>query len=161
MTGSRLRRHIGSKIRNENLGHADQDDTLNRLFAAADRVRMHAHAPYSRFFVGAALLTSDGKVHTGCNVENSAYPLGICAEASAIAAMIANQGRMTIDALCVVGGPQGQDSGVVMPCGGCRQRIFEFATPQTRLYVRDKKGQQQGFDFGTLLPHAFDDTDLP
>ena len=95
-------------------------------FDAAGSVRERAHAPYSRFRVGAAVIDETGALHTGCNVENAAYPEGICAEAAAIAAMVAGGGRR-IRAIAVIGsGPA-----MTTPCGGCRQRIREFADADT------------------------------
>src|SRR5690606_25434820 len=93
------------------------------LFEAAEAVRAKAYAPYSGFSVGAAILADDGKIYSGCNVENAAYPQGNCAEPSAIAAMIAGGGKR-IEKIFVTG------PGVtpVTPCGGCRQRIREFAS---------------------------------
>jgi cytidine deaminase len=92
------------------------------LFTAAEAVRARAHAPYSRFHVGAAILADDGKIYSGCNVENAAYPIGNCAEASAIAAMVAGGGKRV--RRMYVTGP---GAAPVTPCGGCRQRIREFA----------------------------------
>ena len=92
------------------------DSVITALFDAAAQVRLRAHAPYSGFAVGAALRADDGRVYTGCNVENAAYPSGTCAEQAAIAAMIAG-GARKIEALAVVAdGPRS-----VTPCGACRQ----------------------------------------
>ena len=98
------------------------DIDFEALFAAAAAIQKRAYAPYSRFKVGAALLADDGTVHAGCNVENAAYPVGSCAEAGAIAAMIAAGGR-AIRAVLVFG----EGAELVTPCGACRQRIREFA----------------------------------
>src|SRR6195952_3937614 len=97
-----------------------------QLYAAAEAVRARAYAPYSRFQVGAAILADDGKIYAGCNVENAAYPIGNCAEASAIAAMLAGGGKRITR--IYVTGPGSQP---VTPCGGCRQRIREFAELDT------------------------------
>src|SRR6478672_5112569 len=97
-------------------------DQNQALFAAAEAVRARAYAPYSRFQVGAAILADDGRIYSGCNVENAAYPIGNCAEASAIAAMIAGGAKRIIRIYTT--GP-GREP--VTPCGGCRQRIREFA----------------------------------
>ena len=96
------------------------------LLAAARAAQANAHAPYSEFPVGAALRTSSGAVFSGCNVENASYPLGTCAEAGAIAAMVA-AGETTIDVMLTVA----DGDMLATPCGGCRQRIREFATPAT------------------------------
>ncbi|MGL4974730.1 MAG: cytidine deaminase, partial [Bosea sp. (in: a-proteobacteria)] len=99
---------------------------LNALFEAARDVQPRAHAPYSRFKVGAALRDETGRIFSGCNVENAAYPVGACAEAGAISAMIAGGGTR-ITAIVVLG--EGRE--LVTPCGACRQRIREFASPTT------------------------------
>lgn len=123
---------------------------LDALFAAARAVRERAHAPYSRFRVGAALLDEAGRVHAGCNVENAAYPVGTCAEAGAIAAMIAAGGR-AIKAVLVLGdGPA-----LVTPCGACRQRIREFARPDVLVHVAGPEGVRRSFSLDALLPASF------
>src|SRR3954463_12097202 len=99
---------------------------ITRLIEAARSAQRRAHAPYSRFPVGAAVLDELGRVHAGCNVENAAYPLGTCAEAGAIAAMVLAGGQRTGPLVVVAQGPQ-----PVTPCGGCRQRLREFALPDT------------------------------
>ena len=99
---------------------------LGELFAAARAAQANAYAPYSRFQVGAALRTRNGAVYSGCNVENAAYPQGSCAEAGAIAAM-ALAGERRIAEILVVG----DGDGLCTPCGGCRQRIREFADNAT------------------------------
>lgn len=96
------------------------------LVQAAIDVRLRAYAPYSRFQVGAAVGTADGRIFAGCNVENAAYPEGTCAEAGAIAAMVAQGGR-DIRRVVVCGG----GNAACTPCGGCRQKIREFASPRT------------------------------
>ena len=121
------------------------------LFAAAEAVRARAYAPYSHFSVGAAILADDGRIYAGCNIENAAYPIGNCAEASAIAAMIAGGGKRI--ARIFVTGPGNMP---VTPCGGCRQRIREFAdlaTPVTCLGVDG--GTPLETTLGELLPHSF------
>nr|USU30514.1 cytidine deaminase [Methylobacterium sp. OTU13CASTA1] len=126
------------------------DPDLQSLFDAARVARARAYAPYSRFAVGAALRDADGRVHAGCNVENAAYPVGTCAEAGAIAAMVAEGGR-AIRTLLVMGpGP-----GLVTPCGACRQRIREFATPGAVIHVADDEGIRARFTLGALLPDSF------
>jgi len=126
------------------------DPDLQSLFDAARVARARAYAPYSRFSVGAALRDADGRVHAGCNVENAAYPVGTCAEAGAIAAMVAEGGR-AIRAMLVIGpGP-----GLVTPCGACRQRIREFAGPDTVIHVADDDGIRARFTLGALLPESF------
>jgi cytidine deaminase len=102
--------------------------------------------------VGAALLDEHGRVHTGCNVENAAYPLGTCAEAGAIAAMVAAGGTRIV-AIAAVGGHDELEAST--PCGGCRQRIAEFADGNTRIILLDDKGQLQSFTLEQLLPAFF------
>ncbi|MGO4573116.1 cytidine deaminase [Microvirga sp. 2TAF3] len=124
--------------------------SLDELFAAAKSVQQRAYAPYSRFKVGAAIATPDGKIFTGCNVENAAYPVGSCAEAGAIAAMIAT-GEKQIAAIVVMG----EGENLVTPCGGCRQRIREFATPATPIHVAGPEGIRRSFTLDELLPFSF------
>ena len=124
--------------------------SLEALFDAAKAARNKAYAPYSRFHVGAAILANDGRIYAGCNVENAAYPSGTCAEAGALAAMILG-GAGIIKAILVVGaGPL-----LCTPCGNCRQRIREFAKPQTPVHVADETGIRQSFTLEALLPASF------
>ena len=106
--------------------------------------------PYSKFKVGAALLTSNNKIFAGCNVENAAYPQTQCAEASAIGNMI-SQGEKKIIEVVVIG------SGNLLcsPCGGCRQRLREFADPKTPIHMCNTKGIQKTLDLEELLPESF------
>lgn len=126
------------------------EDAQRALLQAARAARRNAHAPYSGFAVGAALLDEHGRMHAGCNVENAAYPQGLCAEAAALAAMVLAGGR-TVAALLVVG----EGPALVTPCGGCRQRLREFAAPDTPVLVADAQGVRQCFTLGELLPHSF------
>jgi cytidine deaminase len=125
-------------------------DGLAVLFEAARAARAHAHAPYSRFRVGAALRDDRGGIHAGCNVENAAYPVGTCAEAGAIAAMVASGGRR-IAAILVCG----DGAGLVTPCGACRQRIREFAGPDTPIHAAGPEGVVRTFTLAELLPESF------
>jgi len=124
--------------------------SLDALFEAAKRVHAHAYAPYSRFKVGAAILTPGGNIYAGCNVENAAYPVGSCAEAGAIAAMAA-AGETRIKTILVVG----DGEMLVTPCGGCRQRIREFASPDTQIHVAGPEGIRRTFTMDELLPFSF------
>lgn len=120
------------------------------LFEAARAVRGNAYAPYSRFAVGAAVRCPDGSIHVGCNVENVAYPQGTCAEAGAIAAMVAT-GRTRIAEVAVVAdGPE-----IISPCGGCRQKLAEFAPPDTPVILAGPEGERARTTVGALLPGAF------
>jgi cytidine deaminase len=120
------------------------------LLEPALRARERAYAPYSGFKVGAALRCADGSVHVGCNVENAALPEGTCAEAGAIAAMVAAGQRDIVEVLVVAGGPD-----LVTPCGGCRQKLVEFAPAQTPVILADLAGQRVRTTVGDLLPGAF------
>lgn len=123
---------------------------LGPLWDAARRVRAHAHAPYSRFAVGAAVLDEQGRVHAGCNVENAAYPQGWCAETSALAALVSAGGRR-VQALLVVG----EAADPVTPCGGCRQKLREFAAEDCPIIVADSREVRGRYTLGQLLPVSF------
>lgn len=120
------------------------------LFEAAKAARENAHAPYSGFKVGAAVETSSGAVFAACNVENAAYPVGTCAEESAIAAMIAAGERRIVAALVVAEG-----AALATPCGACRQRLAEFGAGDTMVHVAGGEGIRHSFRLGDLLPFAF------
>ncbi len=123
---------------------------LAALFEAAREAQARAYAPYSRFRVGAALRTPSGAVFAGCNVENAAYPEGACAETGAIGAM-ALAGERQIEEILVIG----DGEGLCTPCGGCRQRIREFAAPETRVHIAGPEGVRARFTLDELLPHSF------
>lgn len=125
-------------------------ESLHDLAEAAIAIRGQAHAPYSEFQVGAAVLDEKGRVHLGVNVENAAYPNGTCAETAAIATMVASGGRR-IEAIAVVGGGEN----LCTPCGGCRQRIREFATVQTPVAIAGPEGLRRVMTLGELLPESF------
>src|SRR5271166_1369730 len=125
-------------------------EPLAALFAAAKAAQGNAYAPYSRFHVGAALRTPGGAVFAGANVENAAYPEGWCAETSAIAAM-AQAGERRIAEICVIG----DGEALCTPCGGCRQRIREFADATTLIHVAGPEGVRATFSLGELLPESF------
>jgi len=126
------------------------DKALAALLDAARAAQGAAYAPYSRFRVGAALRTPSGAIFSGCNVENAAYPQGACAEAMAIGAM-ALAGERRIAEILVVG----DGEGLCTPCGGCRQRIREFAEARAPIHVAGPEGVRASFTLGELLPHAF------
>jgi len=121
------------------------------LFAAALAVRERAYAPYSQYVVGAALRDEQGRIHAGANVENAAYPQSQCAEASAIGVMVAAGGRKIIEVLVIAGGSLGLPS----PCGACRQRLREFATPETPIHLAGVAGIIRTMTLGELLPLSF------
>ena len=122
------------------------------LIDAALAVRQNAYCTYSNYLVGAALLDEQGNMHVGCNVENAAYPEGLCAEACAIASMIAAGGRK-IRTIVVVGGHD--DIEDCTPCGGCRQKIAEFADDDTTVVLIRPGGHTRTFKIDELLPRSF------
>lgn len=124
---------------------------MDDLLTAATAVRERAYAPYSNFPVGAALRTPSGAVFSGCNVENIAFPEGTCAEAGAIAAMIA-AGEREIAAVAVIAG----GAEPVSPCGGCRQKIAEFAGRDVPVLMATASGARRETTVGALLPGGFD-----
>ena len=126
------------------------DNRREELLAAARAVRAHAHAPYSRFAVGAAVLDEQGRIHAGCNVENAAYPQGWCAEASALAVMVAAGGKRVLAvAVC------GVADDPVTPCGGCRQKLREFAADDCPIWITDLTQLRARHTLGELLPRSF------
>ena len=125
------------------------------LFDAAKAVRLRAHAPYSNFKVGAAIRTVSGQVFVGCNVENVAYPEGTCAEAGAIAAMVAAGERDIAEVLVLADSPQ-----PVTPCGGCRQKLAEFGQGNVVVRLAGPEGEKGEMTLAELLPGAFTTTHL-
>jgi len=120
------------------------------LLDAAVAVQANAHAPYSHYKVGSALLADDGHTYCGCNVENVASPLGQCAEGNAIAAMVAAGASKVREIL--IASP---NSHFCSPCGGCRQRIFEFADQQTLIHMATSDGKINTVTMEEILPLAF------
>ena len=125
-------------------------DQLKRLIDAASAARERGYAPYSGFLVGAAVLDENDRVHAGCNVENAAYPLGTCAEAAAMAAMVASGGRR-VRALLVAG----EAPDPVTPCGGCRQRLRELAGGDTPVICVEAGRMRAQYTLAELLPASF------
>jgi cytidine deaminase len=125
------------------------------LLQAARDARTKAYAPYSRFHVGAAVLTDDGQVYGGCNMENAAYPESICAEGVALGAMVLGGGRR-VRRVAISAGPEGQVH-PTLPCGGCRQKILEFSGPDTAVVI---DGAERTYTLAELLPAAFGKADL-
>jgi len=123
---------------------------MTDLKEAALRVRVNAYAPYSNFQVGAAIKTASGTIYTGCNVENVAYPEGTCAEAGAIAAMVAAGEREIIEAYVIAGSAL-----PVTPCGGCRQKLAEFSNDTVPVTMATTGGVEQVMTMAQLLPGAF------
>ena len=120
------------------------------LLAAAQAARGNAYAPYSKFAVGAAVLDEHGRIHAGCNVENAAYPQGWCAETSALAAMVAAGSRRVRAVAVCAASPH-----PVTPCGGCRQKLREFAADDCPVWLADLQGLRATHTLGELLPCSF------
>ena len=116
----------------------------------ARRALANAHAPYSRFRVGACLRAASGRLYAGCNVENSAYPVGQCAEASAIGAMVTAGDREIVEVLVATEGAQ-----LCSPCGRCRQQLAEFAGADVAVHLAGPEGVRVTVSLGELLPLAF------
>ncbi len=123
---------------------------LKQMFDVAVAARKHAHAPYSKFFVGACLRATSGKLYGGCNVENAAYPQSQCAEATAIGVMVA-AGETQIAEILVVADAHG----TVSPCGACRQRLREFAGDSVKVHMAGLEGVRETVTLGELLPRSF------
>jgi cytidine deaminase len=130
--------------------------SLDALFDAAKRAQANAHVPYSKFKVGAAIRSPSGTIYGGCNVENAAYPVGNCAEASAIAAMVSAGERAIVDILVM-----GPGEALCFPCGACRQRIREFADAGTRIHMWNADGSShESWTIDQILPRSFGPSDL-
>lgn len=123
---------------------------MDDLLAMARKMMLHAHAPYSRFHVGAAVRDEEGGVHGGCNVENAAYPQGWCAEASAIAALVGAGRKRVLECLVIGPGPD-----LITPCGGCRQKLREFASGDLKVHLCGPDGLHRTVTLDQLLPLSF------
>ncbi|WP_146344303.1 cytidine deaminase [Phaeobacter marinintestinus] len=123
---------------------------MSDLRSAAVTVAQNAYAPYSNFKVGAAIRSASGVIYAGCNVENVAYPEGTCAEAGAIAAMVA-AGETELSEVYVVA----QSPVPVTPCGGCRQKLAEFGAGDVKVTMATASGTEMVMSLGELLPGAF------
>lgn len=121
------------------------------LYLAAKAAMAKAHAPYSKFPVGAALRTEDGRIFAGCNIEVASYPEGWCAETTALGHYIMGGGGR-ITEIAVVAARMAR----ITPCGGCRQRLAEFAGPDTKLFLCDETGVVQTVTMGEMLPLGFE-----
>jgi cytidine deaminase len=120
------------------------------MLVLARTMMSRAYAPYSRFKVGAVMRAADGTLFGGCNVENSAYPQGWCAEASAIAAMVGAGRRRIVEAMVI-----GAGRALCTPCGGCRQKLREFAADDLPIHICGPRGLRRTVTLGSLLPLAF------
>jgi len=121
-----------------------------RLLQASLEARAHSHSPYSGYAVGAAILDEQGRIHAGANMENAAYPQGWCAETTALSAMLMAGGKQAVAVLVTGPGPE-----VITPCGGCRQKLREFAGEELQIIAGDPSGIQAQWKLGELLPHSF------
>jgi cytidine deaminase len=120
------------------------------LFDAAMAAMKKAYAPYSKFPVGAALRTEDGRIFSGCNIEVASYPEGWCAETTALGAYIMGGGGRIVEIAVVA-----ERMARITPCGGCRQRLAEFACAETSLYLCDEVGVVETVRLGDMLPYGF------
>ncbi|TPW32661.1 cytidine deaminase [Pararhizobium mangrovi] len=127
------------------------DDAVNALFDAARDAMAHAHVPYSRFPVGAAIRDGEGRVHTGANIEVVSFPEGWCAETTAIGHMVMAGGRH-IEEVAVIA----EKLAKCTPCGGCRQRLAEFGTAETKVHLCDETGVVETVRLSDMLPMGFD-----
>ena len=128
---------------------------IRDLICRAMQAQQQAYAPYSRFFVGAALLAADGTVYTGCNVENASYPAGNCAERTAVFKAV-SEGRREFAAIAVVGGPEGAVQDFCPPCGICRQVLAEFCDPESfRIILAKNEEEYESYTMAEMLPHSF------
>jgi cytidine deaminase len=124
--------------------------STDALFEAARDAMTYAHAPYSKFPVGAAIRAEDGHVYKGANIENLAFPQGWCAECTAIGAMVMGGAKKIVEIAVIA-----EKMALCPPCGGCRQKIAEFADRETRIYLCDETGIQQSMTMDELLPFSF------
>lgn len=120
------------------------------LFEAARDAMAFAHAPYSKFPVGAAIRAEDGKIYVGANIENLSFPQGWCAEPTAIGAMVMGGGKKITEIAVIA-----EKLALCPPCGGCRQKIAEFASADTKIYLCDEAGVQKVMTMDELLPFSF------
>ena len=130
-------------------------DKIQKLFLKAVEAKDNAYAPYSKYHVGVAILSSGDNIYASCNVENISFPCGTCAEAGAISAMVA-AGERKIKAILITS----SGSDLVYPCGACLQRIAEFSDKKTKIYLADDKEVRQTYSLKDLLPYNFKTKDL-
>ena len=133
--------------------------TKEILFKSAKEAMTNSYAPYSNFNVGAALISKNGNIYKGCNIENASYSLTNCAERTALFNAIAN-GEKEFEAICIVGGKNGEITDYAMPCGACRQVLSEFCNADFKMYVGINEDNIKVFSLGDLLPCSFDKTNL-
>jgi cytidine deaminase len=126
------------------------DTALQPMLDVAREALARAHAPYSRFRVGACLRAASGRLYAGCNVENSAYPVGQCAEATAIGAMVVAGDHEIVEVVVLTEGRE-----ICSPCGRCRQQLAEFARSGVPVHLAGPEGVRVTTTLGELLPLAF------
>jgi cytidine deaminase len=131
-------------------GAAGAPAQLGAMLDLARRALANAYAPYSHFRVGASLRAASGRLYAGCNVENAAYPVGQCAESTAIGAMVAAGDREIVEVVVVTEGTE-----LCSPCGRCRQQLAEFTSPDARVHLCGPEGVRASTTLGELLPLAF------
>lgn len=124
--------------------------STDALFEAAREAMALCHAPYSKFPVGAAIRAEDGKIYKGANIENIAFPQGWCAECTAIGAMVMGGAKKIVEIAVIA-----EKMALCPPCGGCRQKIAEFADSHTRIYLCDETGIKKSMSMDELLPFSF------
>lgn len=128
---------------------------IHELIETAIAQLQYSYTPYSNFKVGAALLAKNGKIYTGCNIENAAYTPTNCAERTAFFKAV-SEGVRTFDAICIVGGPNGQLSEYTPPCGVCRQVMMEFCKPEEfEIILATGKEDYRGYKLKDLMPLGF------
>jgi cytidine deaminase len=126
------------------------------LFEAARAAKANSYSPYSRFPVGAAVRSASGRIYAGANWENVAFPQGVCAEGAAISAMVTAGEREIVEVLTIADGDR-----LTTCCGGCRQKLREFATPDIAVHAAGPEGIRRTFTLGELLPESFGPEHLP
>lgn len=129
------------------------------LFILAKDAMKNSYAPYSNYNVGAVLLTKNGNVYKGCNIENASYSLTNCAERTALFSAIAN-GEKEFEAICIIGGKNGEITDYAMPCGACRQALAEFCNADFQVFVGINENDIKEYRLGELLPYSFNKSKL-
>ncbi len=132
-----------------------ENEKIREMIQAAVEAQKKAYAPYSRFYVGAALLCKSGEIFTGCNIENASYPAGNCAERTAVFKAV-SEGNTAFSAICIVGGPEGRHEDFCPPCGICRQVLTEFCDPESFLVILAKGTEEyRCYTLEKLFPLSF------
>lgn len=129
------------------------------LFILAKDAMKNSYAPYSKYNVGAVLLCKNGNIYKGCNIENASYSLTNCAERTALFSAIAN-GEKEFEAICVVGGKNGEIIDYAMPCGACRQVLSEFCDEDFKVFIGVNENDIKEYNLSELLPYSFDKSKL-